>query len=70
MNAIEVEGLYPTFNDLRAVDNISFAVEAGEIIRTAGPRGSTRPRTRSATTTLDHLHLSPACEVQARRTTI
>jgi ABC-type branched-subunit amino acid transport system ATPase component len=27
MNAIDVNGLTRTFNDLRAVDNVSFAVE-------------------------------------------
>lgn len=40
MNAIEVEGLSRTFNSLRAVDNISFTVEAGEIFGFLGHNGA------------------------------
>ena len=40
MNAIEVAGLSRTFNDLRAVDNISFTVEAGEIFGFLGHNGA------------------------------
>ncbi len=45
MNAIEIEGLSRTFNDLRAVDNISFAVEAGEIFGFLGPNGAGKTTT-------------------------
>ena len=40
MNAIEVTGLSRTFNSLRAVDNISFTVEAGEIFGFLGHNGA------------------------------
>ena len=40
MNAIEVSGLSRTFNSLRAVDNISFTVEAGEIFGFLGHNGA------------------------------
>ena len=40
MNAIEVAGLSRTFNDLRAVDNISFTVDAGEIFGFLGHNGA------------------------------
>jgi ABC-2 type transport system ATP-binding protein len=40
MNAIEVTGLSRTFKDLRAVDNISFTVEAGEIFGFLGHNGA------------------------------
>ncbi len=40
MNAIEVEGLSRTFHSLRAVDNISFTVEAGEIFGFLGHNGA------------------------------
>ena len=40
MNAIEVEGLSRTFKNLRAVDNISFTVEAGEIFGFLGHNGA------------------------------
>jgi ABC-type uncharacterized transport system ATPase subunit len=39
MNAIEVEKLSRTFNGLKAVDNISFSVEAGEIFGFPGHNG-------------------------------
>jgi len=39
-NAIEVEGLSRTFNNRRAVDDISFAVEAGEIFGFLGHNGA------------------------------
>ena len=39
-NAIEVAGLSRTFNGLRAVDNISFTVEAGEIFGFLGHNGA------------------------------
>ena len=40
MNAIEVAGLSRTFNNLRAVDNISFTVAAGEIFGFLGHNGA------------------------------
>ena len=40
MNAIEVEGLSRSFNRLRAVDDISFTVEAGEIFGFLGHNGA------------------------------
>ena len=40
MNAIEVAGLSRTFKNLRAVDNISFTVEAGEIFGFLGHNGA------------------------------
>src|SRR5688500_2960353 len=40
MNAIEVAGLSRTFNGLRAVDNISFTVETGEIFGFLGHNGA------------------------------
>lgn len=40
MNAIEVAGLSRTFNSLRAVDNISFTVDAGEIFGFLGHNGA------------------------------
>jgi ABC-2 type transport system ATP-binding protein len=40
MHAIEVAGLSRTFNNLRAVDNISFTVDAGEIFGFLGHNGA------------------------------
>ena len=40
MNAIEVAGLSRTFKNLRAVDNISFTVDAGEIFGFLGHNGA------------------------------
>lgn len=45
MNAIEVEGLSRTFNDLHAVDNISFNVAAGEIFGFLGHNGAGKTTT-------------------------
>jgi ABC-2 type transport system ATP-binding protein len=45
MNAIEVEGLSRTFNDLQAVDNISFTVEAGEVFGFLGHNGAGKTTT-------------------------
>jgi ABC-2 type transport system ATP-binding protein len=45
LNAIEVEGLSRSFNDLRAVNNISFTVEAGEIFGFLGPNGAGKTTT-------------------------
>jgi ABC-2 type transport system ATP-binding protein len=40
MNAIEVAGLSRTFKNLRAVDNISFTVDAGEVFGFLGHNGA------------------------------
>ena len=45
MNAIDVNGLTRTFNDLRAVDSISFAVEGGEIFGFLGHNGAGKTTT-------------------------
>ncbi|MEK6282139.1 MAG: ABC transporter ATP-binding protein [Acidobacteriota bacterium] len=45
MSAIEVAGLSRTFNTLRAVDNISFTVEAGEIFGFLGHNGAGKTTT-------------------------
>ena len=45
MNAIEVEQLSRSFNGLRAVDSISFSVEAGEIFGFLGHNGAGKTTT-------------------------
>lgn len=45
MNAIEVEKLSRAFNGLKAVDNISFTVEAGEIFGFLGHNGAGKTTT-------------------------
>lgn len=45
MNAIEVDGLSRSFNGLRAVDNISFTVKAGEIFGFLGHNGAGKTTT-------------------------
>jgi len=45
MSTIEVHGLSRTFNSLRAVDNISFTVEAGEIFGFLGHNGAGKTTT-------------------------
>ena len=45
MNSIEVNGLSRTFNSLRAVDNISFTVEAGEVFGFLGHNGAGKTTT-------------------------
>ncbi|RWN66352.1 MAG: ABC transporter ATP-binding protein [Mesorhizobium sp.] len=40
MPLLEVEGVSKAFGSLKAVDDVSFAVEAGEIFGVAGPNGS------------------------------
>ena len=45
MNAIEVEQLSRSFNGLRAVDNISFSVEGGEIFGFLGHNGAGKTTT-------------------------
>jgi ABC-2 type transport system ATP-binding protein len=45
MNAVEVEGLSRTFNGLKAVDNISFTVEGGEVFGFLGHNGAGKTTT-------------------------
>ena len=45
MSIIEVEGLSRTFKTLRAVDNISFTVDAGEIFGFLGHNGAGKTTT-------------------------
>lgn len=45
MNSIEVDGLSRTFNHLRAVDSISFTVEAGEVFGFLGHNGAGKTTT-------------------------
>ena len=45
MNSIEVDGLSRTFNGLRAVDRISFTVEAGEVFGFLGHNGAGKTTT-------------------------
>jgi ABC-2 type transport system ATP-binding protein len=45
MNAIETQNLTRDYNGLRAVDGISFAVEAGEIFGFLGPNGAGKTTT-------------------------
>src|SRR4029450_1795633 len=45
MKAIEVENLSRTFNTLRAVDDISFSVDAGEIFGFLGHNGAGKTTT-------------------------
>ena len=45
MNSIEVDGLSRTFNSLRAVDRISFTVEAGEVFGFLGHNGAGKTTT-------------------------
>jgi ABC-2 type transport system ATP-binding protein len=45
MNSIEVEGLSRSFNDLQAVDRISFTVEAGEVFGFLGHNGAGKTTT-------------------------
>src|SRR5688572_13624425 len=45
MNSIEVDGLSRTFNDVQAVDNISFTVQAGEVFGFLGHNGAGKTTT-------------------------
>jgi ABC-2 type transport system ATP-binding protein len=45
MNAIQVQSLTRDYNGLRAVDSISFSVEAGEIFGFLGPNGAGKTTT-------------------------
>lgn len=45
MNSIEVDGLSRSFNDLQAVNNISFTVQAGEVFGFLGHNGAGKTTT-------------------------
>ncbi|MDP1807927.1 MAG: ABC transporter ATP-binding protein [Actinomycetota bacterium] len=45
MNVIEVNGLVKNYGDLKAVDNVSFGVEVGEIFGILGPNGAGKTTT-------------------------
>jgi ABC-2 type transport system ATP-binding protein len=42
---LEVENLNKTFGEFRAVDNVSFAIERGEIVGMLGPNGAGKTTT-------------------------
>ena len=42
---VEVENLSKTFRDFRAVDDVSFGIDRGEIIEMLGPNGANRNTT-------------------------
>ena len=52
MNVIEVEALTKLFGRLRAVDNVSFNVEKGEVFGFLGPNGAGKTTTINALCTL------------------
>ena len=52
MNAIEVNSLTKEFDSFKAVDNISFNVEEGEIFGFLGPNGAGKSTTMMILTTL------------------
>ena len=51
-NSIEVIGLSKSFGDLKAVDDVSFAVKRGEIFAFLGPNGAGKSTTIKMLTTL------------------
>src|ERR1700756_2908495 len=42
---VEIENLSKTFGDFRAVDNVSFGIDRGEIIGVLGPNGAGKTTT-------------------------
>ncbi len=52
MNSIETKSLTKSFGDLKAVDDISFNVENGEIFGFLGPNGAGKSTTMMILTTL------------------
>jgi ABC-2 type transport system ATP-binding protein len=52
MSAIEVEHLTKTFGDFTAVDDISFAIEQGEVFGLLGPNGAGKTTTISMLSTM------------------
>lgn len=53
MSVLEVKGLSRTFGDLKAVDQVSFAIEAGSIFGFIGPNGAGKTTTMRIVATLD-----------------
>jgi linearmycin/streptolysin S transport system ATP-binding protein len=52
MNAIEVQDLYKSFGEVKAVQGVSFAVASGEIFSLLGPNGAGKTTTISMLATL------------------
>ena len=52
MHAIEVDSLTKKFGDFKAIDNISFNVDEGEIFGFLGPNGAGKSTTMMILTTL------------------
>jgi len=52
LKAIEVDSLTKKFGDFKAVDNISFKIEEGEIFGFLGPNGAGKSTTMMILTTL------------------
>ena len=52
MEAIEVDSLTKKFGNFKAIDNISFKVEEGEIFGFLGPNGAGKSTTMMILTTL------------------
>ncbi len=52
VNSVEVVNLYKSFGDVKAVDDISFAVKRGEIFAFLGPNGAGKSTTIKMLTTL------------------
>jgi len=52
MKAVEVQGLIKDYGTIRAVDNISFEVEAGEIFGLIGPNGAGKTTTLRVLSTI------------------
>ena len=52
MNAVEIQSLTKEFGQVKAVDNVSFNVEAGEIFGFLGPNGAGKSTTMMILTTL------------------
>jgi ABC-2 type transport system ATP-binding protein len=53
-NAIEVKNLHKSFGDLKAVDDVSFEVQQGEIFSLLGPNGAGKTTTLSMLSCLLH----------------
>lgn len=53
MGALEVSGVTKTFGDLRAVDEVTFSVEAGDIYGFIGPNGAGKTTTMRVISTLE-----------------
>jgi len=51
LKAIEVDSLTKEFGDFKAVDNISFKIEEGEIFGFLGPNGAGKSTTMMILTT-------------------